>query len=114
MMEKKQLLQEIEAFVEKNEKDILNDMAELVSKRSVKGPAEEGAPFGRGPRNALDSAMAIAERLGFAVNDGDGYVGWADLPGKHEEHIGVIAHVDVVPEGEGWSSDPYVLTETDG
>lgn len=114
MMEKKQLLQEIEAFVEKNEKDILNDMAELVSKRSVKGPAEEGAPFGRGPRNALDSAMAIAERLGFAVNDGDGYVGWADLPGKHEEHIGVIAHVDVVPEGEGWSSDPYVLTEKDG
>ena len=53
--------------------------------------------------------MAIAERLGFAVNDGDGYVGWADLPGKHEEHIGVIAHVDVVPEGERslWETDPF-------
>ena len=116
MMEKKQLLQEIEAFVEKNEKDILNDMAELVSKRSVKGPAEEGAPFGRGPRNALDSAMAIAERLGFAVNDGDGYVGWADLPGKHEEHIGVIAHVDVVPEGERslWETDPFKAVVKDG
>ena len=113
-MEKTQLLQEIDSFIEKNEKDILRDMAELVSKRSVKGPAERGAPFGSGPRSALDAALSIAKRLGFPTSDGDGYVGWGEIPGERQEYIGVIAHLDVVPEGEGWNSDPYVLTEKDG
>ncbi|MDR1514404.1 MAG: Sapep family Mn(2+)-dependent dipeptidase [Synergistaceae bacterium] len=113
-MGKTQLLQEIDSFIEENENDILSDMAELVSKRSVRGPAEDGAPFGPGPRSALDAGLAIAKRLGLLVNDGDGYVGWADIPGKGKEYIGVIAHLDVVPEGDGWNSDPYVLTERDG
>ena len=113
-MEKTQLLQEIDSFIGENEKDILRDMAELVSKRSVKGPAEPGAPFGPGPRNALDAGLAIAERLGFSTGDGDGYVGWGEIPGEKKEYIGVIAHLDVVPEGDGWDSDPYILREREG
>jgi succinyl-diaminopimelate desuccinylase len=110
VMKETQLLQEIDAFIEKNEEDILRDMADLVSKRSVRGQAEEGAPFGPGPRSALDAGLTIAKRLGLSVDDGDGYVGWGDIPGERKEYIGVIAHIDVVPEGEGWNSDPYVLT----
>jgi len=30
------------------------------------------------------------------------------------EHLCFAGHVDVVPAGEGWSSDPYKLTEKDG
>lgn len=113
-MEKTKLLQEIDSFIERNEKDILRDMAELVSKRSVKAPAEKGAPFGPGARSALDVGLSIAERLGFSVDDGDGYVGWGEVKGEREEYIGIISHLDVVPEGEGWNSDPYVLTEREG
>ena len=30
------------------------------------------------------------------------------------EHLCFAGHVDVVPAGDGWSSDPYKLTEKDG
>lgn len=113
-MKETELFKQIDEFIEKHEKDILSDLAELISKKSVKGPAEEGAPYGRGPRNALDAVLAIAQRLGFSVNDGGGHVGWAELPGEEKDHLAVITHVDVVPEGDGWNSDPYVLTEKDG
>ena len=107
------MLQEIDSFIEKNGKNILSDLTELISKRSVKGPAEKNAPFGPGPRSALDTALSIAKRLGLSVDDGDGYVGWGEIPGG-KDHIAVIAHLDVIPEGEGWNSDPYVLTEKEG
>ena len=113
-MKETELLQQIDEFIAQNEKNILRDLAELISHKSVKGPAEDGAPYGRGPRNALDCILAQAQRLGFAVNDGDGYVGWAELPGQKKDYLGVISHVDVVPEGEGWIADPYTMTEKDG
>ena len=113
-MEKNRLLQEIDSFVRDNEKNILDDLALLISKKSVRGEAEEGAPFGPGPRSALDTALAIAKRLGLSTNDGDGYIGWGELPGKKKDYIGVIAHLDIVPEGDGWDSDPYVLAEREG
>ncbi|MDR1515607.1 MAG: Sapep family Mn(2+)-dependent dipeptidase [Synergistaceae bacterium] len=112
-MNKEQLLQKIDAFIQENEKNIINDIAELISKRSVNGPAEEGAPFGRGPRNALDAALSVAERLGLSTSDGDGHVGWGELAAG-EGHIALIAHLDVVPEGEGWDTDPYIMAEKDG
>ena len=113
-MDDSRLLQEIDLFIAENEQAILADMAELVSKKSVKGPPEEGAPYGVGPRRALDGALAVAKRLGFEVNDGDGHVGWGEIHGARDEYIGVIGHVDVVPEGEGWDGDPYVLREREG
>jgi succinyl-diaminopimelate desuccinylase len=30
------------------------------------------------------------------------------------DHLCFAGHVDVVPAGEGWSSDPYKLTQKDG
>ena len=36
------------------------------------------------------------------------------FPGRSGRRLWIVAHTDVVPEGEGWSSDPYVLTEKDG
>ena len=30
------------------------------------------------------------------------------------KHLCFAGHVDVVPAGEGWSSDPYKLTQKDG
>ena len=40
---------------------------------SVKGAAEEGAPFGREVRDMLDLAMKDARDMGFEVRDFDGY-----------------------------------------
>ncbi len=108
------LLEEIDAFIAENEQDIIQDIAALVAVRSVAEAPAEGAPFGAGPRKALDTALAIAKRLGLATNSGVGYLGWAELPGRESGHLATIAHVDIVPEGDGWDGDPLVLRQVDG
>ena len=73
---------------------------------SVKGDAEENAPFGREVRNMLDRAMQDARELGFEVRDFDGYACDITL-GEAPEKIAVLGHLDVVPVGDGWTRPPF-------
>ena len=73
---------------------------------SVKSEAAEKAPFGREIRAMLDTAMADAREMGFAVRDFDGYACDVTL-GSAEEKIGVLGHLDVVPVGDGWTKPPF-------
>lgn len=111
-----QLMQKIDEFIAANQEALVQHLGRLLAVRSVEDTATAGpgAPFGQGPRRALDEALAIAGELGFAAQDGDGYVGWAELPGREEGYLATISHVDVVPEGEGWDADPYVMRQKDG
>ena len=34
--------------------------------------------------------------------------------GQGDESVGILCHVDVVPEGDGWSSDPFAAEIRDG
>ena len=113
-MDEKQLLQSIDTFIEQNRAAIIRDIGRLVGVKSLEEAALPGAPFGAGPRKALDTALQIAGELGLATNDGDGYVGWAQTGSVDGGYIATITHVDVVPEGEGWHADPYTLQEKDG
>ena len=108
--------EEIAAFIERIWDEFISDADALISIDSSFDPdhACSGAPFGMGPRDALDMILRISERLGFEVNDGDGYAGWALAVGETGQEIGVIGHVDVVPAGEGWTFDPFSLTVKDG
>lgn len=66
----------------------------------------EGAPFGKGVREAFDYILAEAEKDGFAYVDDEGYACHIDY-GSGETILGILGHVDVVPEGEGWSFPPF-------
>lgn len=68
---------------------------------SIKSTPEEGAPYGRGAREALDDAIALGERLGLRTGNVGNRVGWVEI-GEGEEMVGVLGHLDVVPLGEGW------------
>ena len=52
----------IDAFAENNRDNILRDITRLVAVPSVEGTPEPGAPFGKGPKAALDKALEIASR----------------------------------------------------
>lgn len=106
----------IDGFIESNSAQIVKDIGALVAQRSVEdfSTAGPGAPFGQGPRRALDTALKMATDMGLETHDCDGYVGWAELPGKEEGHLATITHVDVVPEGEGWTGEPYTMREREG
>lgn len=68
--------------------------------------AQEGAPFGPECRQMLDFALKRAREMGFETEDHEGYCGSA-ISGDGAHCIGIIAHLDVVPEGEQWLYPPY-------
>ena len=113
MEEPKVSREEIDAYVERVWPEVLEDIATLVAIDSVEdlSAAAPGAPWGPGPKAGLDAALNIAERLGLDAHDVEGYIGYADLPGRSERQVATIAHVDIVPVGTGWDTDPFTLTD---
>ena len=108
---------DIEKLIFSKKDDILRDLAELVAVPSVLGEPEEGAPFGREPRRALDIMKRLCDEAGFKTTIYGDAVLCADyLPeGCGDIELGVLAHLDVVPaECENWDTDPFKLTEKDG
>lgn len=113
-MQSAQDMREIEAFVERNQENIVRDIGALVAVNSVEAPAQPGAPFGAGVAEALRKALEMAAGMGLAAHNVDGYFGYADLPGKSEVQLAAITHLDVVPAGNGWTQDPFTLTQREG
>lgn len=113
-MVSKELEQKIDLFVEQNKEALLADIAKLIEIPSVSVDTEgEGSPFGMGCRKALDAALEICQRMGFSTKNHNYYAGTASI-GQGEKEITVMGHLDVVPEGSGWSVDPYKMTVKDG
>ena len=94
---------------------LLQDIAALVAIDSVEGTPEEGAPFGAGPRAALDKTLELAAGMGLATRNCENYIGYAELAGADpEKYLATICHVDVVPVGNGWTADPFKMRIQDG
>jgi len=92
---------------------MLDVLGRLVSHDSVRTAPEDGMPFGAGPAAALAEALTIAEEMGFRTRNMENYCGWAEI-GQGDEIIGIAAHLDVVPPGEGWETDPFTMVRKDG
>lgn len=110
------LLQELDAYLDANWDTILQDITTLVQIPSVEelDKAVPGAPFGPGPQAALTKVLEIANAMGFETHDCEGYMGYADFPGETATQLGIIGHMDVVPDGPGWHFPAYDVTEKDG
>ncbi len=87
---------------------MIDFLGELVAVKSVQGNAEDGFPFGREPARALEIMLDKCRENGFAVENVENYAGSADL-NELEPQLAILSHLDVVPEGTGWTSDPYTL-----
>lgn len=80
---------------------------------SEKGEATPDAPFGLGPKAALLDALEQAEKLGFRTCNIDNKIGYAEI-GDGDEMVAVLGHLDVVPAGDGWNTEPYGAAYKDG
>ena len=109
------LNQKIDAFIAANKDRWLKDIETLVSINSVESAPAEGAPYGLGARAALDKTLELAAEMGFATRNCENHIGYAELPGADaEKYLATICHVDVVPEGNGWTGDPFKMEVRDG
>ncbi|QNL43598.1 dipeptidase PepV [Oscillibacter hominis] len=97
---------ELRDAVTQQQEELLKSLQESVRIRSVEEHDDSGFPYGEGVQRSLEHALATARRCGFETSDMDHQVGWCEY-GSGEEMIAVLGHLDVVPEGDGWSVDPF-------
>ena len=93
--------------------EMIENLGKLVKYDSKKGDELPEMPFGEGTAKVLSEALNMAEGFGLRTKNLDNYCGYAEI-GEGKDIIGVVAHLDVVPAGDGWNTDPFVLTEKDG
>ena len=115
-----------DSFIEDNREAMIKELMGFVSHPSVSRAdlAAPGAPYGPDCRAMLDYALERGKKvLGilpdgtddplFRAEDYEGHCG-ALLYGDAEEEMGVVAHLDVVPEGNGWIYEPFSPVIKDG
>lgn len=97
----------IRPWIETHREEMLRDIAELVAIPSVSKPGEGPAPYGEGCARVLEKALELCDAQGLTTRNHEFRCGTARLPGTKGGELGVFAHLDIVPEGTGWSGDPF-------
>ena len=110
------MCEKIRNYVYSMKDEIFQDLADLVAIPSVKGKAEEGAPFGEKPKKALLKMKEICDDMNFKTTVYGDAVLCADYaPDNAEIGLGILCHLDVVPvEKANWDTDPFMLTYKNG
>lgn len=106
-------MEKLYGLIDGRREALIKDLQGLIRIPSVQGPARPGQPYGENVRRAQQYMLALAGAMGFPTHDMDGQVGWCEL-GQGQEMVAVLCHLDVVPEGRGWTVPPFGGTVKDG
>ena len=102
-----ELLKNVNKKIEDNKTEMLASLSKLISIPSVVSNAKGNMPFGEEVHKAYLCMMEMAEKEGFDTFNADNYGGHIDFTGTEDGIVGVVGHLDVVPEGSGWDFEPY-------
>lgn len=109
-----EMKEQIRAFIDAHTEEMIRDICVLCSIDSVKGAEKEGMPYGEGPYRALMAAKKLCERYGFSTKEYADRVVAADL-NNGERCLDILAHMDVVAPGDGWTkTEPFSPVVEDG
>lgn len=99
----------------KRKDKLIQDTQKFLRIKSVldEESATNEAPLGQGVFEALQYLLRRGEEEGFVTKNVDGLAGHLEF-GEGKELIGILCHVDVVPEGDGWTYGPYAAEIHDG
>lgn len=106
---------QIHDYIHQHKGYIVGTLKELIAIPSIKGEAEEKAPFGKECAKALEFTQKLYEGYGFdtELNAEDGYL--LSYCGTGKKSLGLFAHADVVPAGDDWIlTSPFGPIEKDG
>ena len=103
-------------IVENNKELIIKKTQAVIQIPSVldESSSSEDAPFGIKIKEALDYMMNLAKEDGFETALDGGYAGHVNYGNKDGKVIGVLCHLDVVPEGTDLLYPPYSAEIVDG
>lgn len=97
---------DIEMILDSYQNEMIEKLQQLIKIKSVNSETKQGAPFGHGIQESLEFVMKLGCEKGFECINFDDYACEINL-GNATESVGVVCHLDVVPEGPGWNFDPY-------
>ncbi len=105
----------IDNYLNEHENEMMMALSSAIAIPSVKDPATASshAPFGKEIGRALEFMLKTAEGRRFTAENMENYVGRVRWGGDGTQYA-VLTHVDVVPEGTGWSVPPFAGTIKDG
>ena len=103
----------IDARVMELKDELIRDIQKWVSIPSVSSSSDGDKPFGPVVAKMLDTALETARDYVFETRNIDYYAGDISM-GSGEQTLGMLAHLDVVPAGEGWTHDPFGGEIADG
>lgn len=92
---------------------LIADLQQCIQIPSVYQEDGSGYPYGKPVHDCLEFVLARAKELGFVTCNMEEQVGWCEY-GSGEEMVAVLGHLDVVPEGDGWTVPPYEGLVADG
>lgn len=108
------LLEQVNKKIEENKTEMISSLSRLISIPSVAKEEQAEYPFGVQVQKAYETMMEMGEKEGFELYNADNFGGHIDFPGSTDGIVGVVGHLDVVPEGDGWDFEPYGGEVIDG
>lgn len=96
---------DINAYIDDHFEEMVEKLKDLIRIPSKKTEPKGDMPFGEPVYRALMYAKDMLDEFGFTTTNYDNYVVTADLNDK-KYGLDILAHLDVVTEGEGWSVCP--------
>lgn len=104
---------------------IIDTLKVLTSFKSVVDKGEGGYPFGSEVHSSFMYMLDKAKAEGYDILNIDNYGGHIEIPGYEldedgeviataSETLGIPIHLDVVPAGDGWDTDPFKAHIADG
>ncbi len=100
----------IEKYIEEHKQEIIKKVQELIQIPSViSNSTNPQYPFGKPIGDALAYMLNLGNQLGFRTKNIDNYCGYIEF-GEGNDLVGIIGHLDVVPEGDDWTYPPFLGT----
>ncbi|MBR6545753.1 MAG: Sapep family Mn(2+)-dependent dipeptidase [Clostridia bacterium] len=97
-----EIIRSVKEYMLSKSEEIVRDLFRLVRIPSVRGDAEEGAPFGRACRAALDEAVELFRENGFEASVSNDFTYALASYGDGSPTLALFGHTDVVPVGDDW------------
>jgi len=86
-------------LIKSSGKEMIKSLQECIRIESISGHQEE-------TRRALDYYLGLGQNMGFKTKNINNLGGIIEF-GEGAKTIGIIVHLDVVPEGSGWKFPPF-------
>ncbi len=112
-------------LIEDYREEMVKSLQELIAIKSVAAEPVGDAPFGQGVQESFEYMLQKAKADGFDIENIDNYGGHiefggylldeeGEMVGTSDEILGILCHLDVVPEGKDWDYDPFGGELVDG